>query len=228
MVSKCPLDPRHLKMTAMNQLFKFTRMTELPWAPLYNQRQNNEEQSESSWMYTYAMAGTILFTVLVFLLERILDERQAQAYQKTEFPADLSLTVSKIDSEKAKDEKKNDSSVNDTKDKDISNSNPHQESSKNIDTHKPILPQLKDKFLKAQAYGMDKIQFGMLSSSFHLIESISLLMFGFLPYCWDLSLRLGNRFFFWNESNHEIRITLIFLFITTLVSTVTDLPFELV
>ena len=75
---------------------------------------------------------------------------------------------------------------------------------------------------------MDKIQFGMISSTYDLIESVSFLILGYLPYSWDLSARLGTQFFHWDETSHEIKITLIFLAITTLVSTVTALPFELV
>ena len=142
MVSKCPIDPRRLQMTTASLLSKFVEMTQLPWSPVYNQKQNHGEQNHSSSvMYMYAMVGTILFTVLVFLLERILDERQAQSYQQTEFPMDLSLTVSKIDSDKAKEK---------TTTEDIKDSDANESSAKKIDTHKPILPQLQEKFSKAQ------------------------------------------------------------------------------
>jgi len=229
MVSKSPVDPRKLKLTTAHHYFKFVDMTELPWTPIYTQQQRQRDGDDDSVMYIYAMAGTILFTVLVFLLERILDERQAHAYQKTEFPSDLSLTVSKIDSAKAATATSKDS-LDTTDSKNTTTEESTTTTEKNpIDTHKPILPQLQEKFNKAQHYGRDKIQFGMFSSSYDLMESISFLMLGYLPYCWDLSVRLGGQYMGWkDETQNEIKITLIFLAITTAVSTITSLPFELV
>jgi len=231
MVSKCPIDPRKLKMTTLQSYVKFVSMTELPWTPLYTQKQQHDPRHDSSSiMYTYAMAGTILFTVLVFLLERILDERQAQAYQKTDFPVDLSMTVSKIDSIHANSSSSSNKDTSNTASQEEEKNSSSSDNNTRIDTQKPILPQLQEKFHKAQTYGTDKIQFGMFASTYNLIESISFLILGYLPYIWDISVYIGYHYMNWkgNESQHEIKITLIFLLITTMISTITSLPFELV
>jgi STE24 endopeptidase len=68
----------------------------------------------------------------------------------------------------------------------------------------------------------------MISSTFDTIESVVFLVIGFLPYMWDLSFSLGTKYFGWdNEADNEIKISLIFLFLTTMVGMVTSLPFEL-
>ena len=50
---------------------------------------------------------------------------------------------------------------------------------------------------------------------------------GFLPYTWDISVKLLERNFGWNETNDEIKITLIFLLLSTVIGTITALSFEL-
>ena len=191
-------------------------MTSLPWKSFYTQTSSTE--LEPSVMYTYAMAMTVLFTVFVFSLEHMLDHRQQQAYKITKFPETLEDTVSKIDDEKSSKKKTQEDEKAEEK----------EDTKKNVDTEKPILPQLKEKFTKAQNYGTDKIKFGMFSSVYNLIESVIFLMAGFLPYFWDLSVQLGEKHLGYSESDNEIKITLIFLLITTIIGTITSLPFELV
>jgi len=95
------------------------------------------------------------------------------------------------------------------------------------DHSKPLLPQLHAKFTNAQSYGLDKIGFGMIASAYDTIESVTFLLLGFFPYCWDKSVEIGNTKFGWSESNDEIKITLIFLAFVTIIGTITSLPFEL-
>jgi len=83
--------------------------------------------------------------------------------------------------------------------------------------HKPLLPTLQDKFAKAQAYGRDKMRLGMVSSLYDVVESMAFLLLGFLPYVWDKAAAYGFT---------EIPTSLIFVGLTTVVSTVTSLPFE--
>lgn len=173
---------------------------------------------EPTVMYTYAMAMTILFTVFVFSLEHMLDHRQKEAYKITKFPQMLEDTVSKIDDEKKASKKKTEEDEK-TEEK--------EDKKEDVDTDKPILPKLKDKFTKAQNYGTDKMKFGMFSSVYNLIETVIFLMAGFLPYFWDLSVQLGDKHFGYNEAENEIKVTLIFLLVTTMIGTVTSLPFEL-
>lgn len=139
----------------------------------------------------------------VYALEGTLDARQKIAYQGTEFPAELAKTVSEIDGAK-KTTKKDDGKEDE-----------------------PLLTQLQQKFVNAQAYGLDKINFGMIAGTYDTIESVIFLLIGFLPWAWDLSVKWGQQFFEWNESENEIYISLIFLAIVTVVGTITSLPFEL-
>lgn len=94
--------------------------------------------------------------------------------------------------------------------------------------HKPILPQLKAKFDNSQSYGLDKINFGMISSTYDTFETVVFLLLGFLPYMWDKAVIMGEKYFGWTERENEIKITLIFLVLVTLFGRATSLPFELV
>lgn len=92
---------------------------------------------------------------------------------------------------------------------------------------KPLLPQLQEKFASSQSYGLDKISFAMISSSYDTFETVLFLLLGFLPYIWDKSVQLGDIYFGYTESHNEIKISLIFLALIILVGTITSLPFEL-
>jgi hypothetical protein len=201
--SACPIDVQQVK----RQLREINDKLALPWIPWYTQTgAEAEDPSSLSALEFWAVAATISFTIIVFCLEGNLDARQQDAYRQTEFPAQLETTVSAIDDErkrKAKDES-------------------------NEDEFQPLLPQLQAKFRSAQTYGLDKIQFGMISSAYDTAESVAFILLGFLPFVWDKSVQLGNRWFQWTEAENEIKITLIFLGIVTLIGTVTSLPFELV
>jgi len=171
-------------------------------------------------METYAVALTILFTLVVFVFEHVLDRRQAIAYKGTTFPKQLEIAVSKIDSAKKKtipDASKN------TKDA-ASDSNSKKDG---LDKDKPILPQLRDKFTKSQLYGTDKINYQMICAFYNLTETLVFLLLGFMPYLWDVSVSLGENYVSWNQKDDEIKISLIFLFLTTIIGLVTGLPFEL-
>jgi STE24 endopeptidase len=186
-------------------------MFELPWKPLYTQSGGaassggDEETGETSPLALWIMAGTVAFTILVYSLEGSLDARQKAAYQKTKFPEELSLTVAKIDAERAS--KKSDGNNAD-------------------DDSKPLLEQLQAKFKSSQTYGLDKINFGMFSSTYDVLESVAFLFLGFSPYMWDKSVFLGESWFGFSADD-EIKISLIFLLLVTIVGTITSLPFEL-
>lgn len=93
--------------------------------------------------------------------------------------------------------------------------------------HEALLPKLQEKFKKAQSYGLDKIRFGMIAALYDVLESLSFLLIGFMPYAWDLSLAKGQAWFGWNEKDQEILITLMFLGVVMVVGTMTSLPFSL-
>ena len=177
----------------------------LPWIPRYTQVDPSPESLDdaSPWLL-YSLAATIAFTVLVYGFEGILDARQKVAYQSTSFPEELAKTVSEIDASKT---------TSSTKDGDKE--------------EEPLLTQLQRKFDKAQVYGLDKINFGMIASTYDTVESVAFLLIGFLPWAWDLSVKWGQQFMDWNETDNGIYISLIFLAIVTVVGTITSLPFEL-
>lgn len=160
----------------------------------------------------------------VYALEGYLDSRQRAAYLKTTFPSQLEKTVSEIDRERASEKKKK--PVEEKKDENKSDTAAEVDKKSETDHSKPLLPQLQAKFHNAQTYGLDKINFGMLASMYDTFESVAFLMLGFLPFAWDLSCQLGEQFFGWSQGE-EIKISLIFLFVTSIVGTITSLPFEI-
>eukprot|EP00984_Skeletonema_dohrnii_P017476 scaffold7962_cov67-Skeletonema_dohrnii-CCMP3373.AAC.1 len=172
----------------------------------------------SSLFGDYAIAATILFTLVVFLFEAYLNFRQRKSYHKTDFPRELETTVGNIDRETksaaASADKTEESSKNDDDKKD------------KVDRNAPILPQLKSKFSHAQSYGLDKINFSIFSSTYAVTEEVVFLLYGFYPYVWDKACAVGSKYG-WTETEHEIKITLLFLGIVTIVGTITSLPFEL-
>jgi len=191
----------------------------LPWRPLYTQtfEESGEQDATAIAMETYAVALTILFTIFVFAFEHVLDHRQAKAYKGTTFPKELELAVSKID-----DAKKSGKGEKDGASKEEAESKKAE-----VDKDKPILPQLRERFIKSQAYGTDKINFQMISATYNLVETLVFLLLGFMPFCWDTSISLGGRYFSWNQKEDEIKVSLIFLLLTTIVGIVIGLPFEL-
>eukprot|EP00980_Cylindrotheca_fusiformis_P001700 scaffold388_cov114-Cylindrotheca_fusiformis.AAC.9 len=198
-MSKCPVD--HTKITAA--VTNMNKFLELPWKPLYSQSGGSSSSNDSTLAY-WSLAATVAFTVAVYAFEGHLDTRQKAAYQKTSFPKELEATVSKIDAEREKSTEK-----------------------KEGESSKSLLEQLQDKFKSSQTYGLDKINFGMFASTYDTFESVAFLLLGFLPYLWDKSVELGAAYFNWTASDDEIKISLIFLGLVTVVGTITSLPFEL-
>jgi len=94
--------------------------------------------------------------------------------------------------------------------------------------HSLFLPQLKSKFSKSQAYGYDKITFGIISSIYDTTEILVFMLIGFLPYIWDVATRVGKEGTLFVTVTGEIGISLIFLAFIQLIGMVTSLPFELV
>jgi STE24 endopeptidase len=66
----------------------------------------------------------------------------------------------------------------------------------------------------------------MIASTYDMLESVLFLVLGFLPYTWDKALEIGASWFGYT-AEAEIKITLIFLLLVTIVGTFTALPFEL-
>jgi len=206
---------------------------DLPWKPIYTQstgefdwaggisagKDATGDGSFSPLTY-WSLAGTIAFTLLVYVVEGHLDARQKKSYQITDFPKELEKTVAKIDAQKKEPTTEPESSEGDeTKEGDDENKS-------SIDKDRPLLEQLQKKFESSQAYGMDKINFGMIAGTYETFESIAFLLLGFAPFLWDQSVRIGGTYL-GIKSDEEIKITLLFLFLQSLIESVKSLPFEL-
>jgi hypothetical protein len=228
-MSKCPVDPRNIVKAIVTAIvFPMNKMMlDLPWKPLYTQSGGGTNNEEPSVMATWSLAATIAFMVVVYCFEGSLDARQKAAYLKTTFPKELELTVAKIDADRAVSQTtKKPKEAEEKKAADDNDDDGTTNKKDKVDDSKPLLGQLQAKFTSSQAYGLDKINFGMLSSTYDIIESIAFLLLGFLPYMWDMATSLGATWLGWTPDD-EIKITLVFLLLVTLVGTVTSLPFEL-
>lgn len=191
----------------------------LPLTPQYTQT-GGTAKAATSLFGDYAVAATLAFTLIVFLFEAYLNFRQRKSYHKTEFPRELETTVGNIDREtksaaaatEKKEESKTSSNGKDKKDK--------------VDRNAPLLPQLQSKFSKSQSYGLDKVNFSIFSSIYAVAEEVIYVLYGFTPYVWDTACNIGSKYG-WTETENEIKITLIFFGIVTIIGTITSLPFEL-
>jgi STE24 endopeptidase len=216
---------------------------DLPWKTIYSQStgefdwaggisaaattttdNNDDDESTFSPLAYWSLAGTIGFTLLVYFLEGNLDARQKKSYQIIEFPKELEKTVAKIDAQKKNDESS--SSTDDDDDNNNKTSKKNDDKKDSIDKDKPLLEQLQAKFKSSQTYGLDKINFGMIAGTYETFESIVILLVGIMPFLWDQSVKLGGTYLGVN-SDEEIKISLIFLLLQTIVGTITGLPFEL-
>ena len=200
---------------------------DLPWKPIYTQSTgefdwaggisaaNDATDDSFSPLMHWSLAGTIAFTLFVYVVEGHLDARQKRSYQITEFPKELENTVAKIDSQKKE-------TGEDDKTKDGEDDN----DKSSIDKDKPLLDQLQEKFKSSQAYGMDKINFGMIAGTYETFESVAFLLLGITPFLWDQSVRLGGTYL-GIKGDEEIKITLVFLFLQSLIESIKSLPFEI-
>ena len=197
----------------------------LPLTPKYTQTGGTSSAAAASLFGDYAVFATIAFTLVVFLFEAYLNFRQRKSYHKTDFPRELALTVGRIDSESkaASSSAASSTSAEATKDE---SSKDNDDKKKKVDRDAPLLPQLQSKFSKSQSYGLDKINFSIFSSTYAVTEEVIFLLYGFLPYVWDKACTVGSRYG-WTETENEIKITLIFMGLVTIIGTVTSLPFEL-
>ena len=216
---------------------------DLPWKPIYTQSKGEFDWSGGisaangatsddepfSPLAFWSLAGTVGFTLLVYLFEGNLDARQKRSYMLTSFPQELAQTVSRIDlqNKKEKSTSVTEKSNGDKKDVKDNDSKPKQVKSKDsIDKDKALLEQLQAKFKTSQEYGLDKINFGMIAGSYETLESIVILLTGLMPFFFDSSVRLG-RLYLGMKGDEEIRISLIFLLLQTIFGTITGLPFEI-
>eukprot|EP01102_Stenamoeba_stenopodia_P018849 TRINITY_DN6985_c0_g1_i1.p1 TRINITY_DN6985_c0_g1~~TRINITY_DN6985_c0_g1_i1.p1 ORF type:complete len:459 (+),score=115.40 TRINITY_DN6985_c0_g1_i1:90-1379(+) len=83
-----------------------------------------------------------------------------------------------------------------------------------------------EKFTKMIEYGSEKLRFGIFSDFIKTIHSLAILFFGGMPWLWARSGEVLERFDFAAE-DHEILRSVVFLVISQLYNTFTELPFSL-
>jgi len=181
--------------------------SKLPWKPYYIQDGNqiDEKPMESSLVAQWSLSCTVAFIIIVFVVENYLNQRQHRAYQVADFPKRVESVVGKLDWEASK--KKN-------RDAKSEQNN--------------LLPKLRMKFNESQSYGIDKIKFDMVSALYRTIESIAILLFGFLPYIWDTAKSIGSKGFSQFHIESEMGTALIFLLMVTIIGMITHLPLDYV
>jgi STE24 endopeptidase len=86
-----------------------------------------------------------------------------------------------------------------------------------------------DVFQKSSLYGADKLSFSRFETCCSFIFSLYLLLAGWFPYAWDLSINSRNHLITTPLSPlmSEIVTTLLFVFLTSAVDTIFSLPFSL-
>jgi len=82
-----------------------------------------------------------------------------------------------------------------------------------------------EKFLKAQLYGLDKSNFGFITSAFGQVESTLILVLGGIPFLWNYSTNLLGRYGYGPE--YEVSISLLMLLLAMIFEMVIGLPFGL-
>jgi STE24 endopeptidase len=209
---------------------------DLPWKPIYTQstgefdwaggisaaKDANDDEPFSPLTY-WSLAGTIAFTLFVYVVEGHLDARQKKSYQITEFPEELGKTVAKIDATRKETATEPDGSESEKPKEGDADDDEHKSS---IDRDKPLLEQLQEKFKSSQTYGMHKINFGMIAGTYETFESVAFLLLGLTPFLWDQSVRLGETYL-GIKKDEEIKITLLFLFLQAFLESIKSTPFEL-
>lgn len=101
-------------------------------------------------------------------------------------------------------------------------------------THK-VPKELADKidhktFLKAKEYAIDKANFAFISSCHGQIQTTVTILFFLIPFFWDLSSEIMTSQLGLTKSRtteYEVFQALVFTFITSLVSTIINLPFSI-
>jgi len=221
------------------------KFLDLPWKPYYTQLHVGFERNDRdpfNWfeqnvsLENLTVALTILVTISIYTFEHILDERQRKMYYSREFPKDLEEVVREIDRD---DERSGDKlcKSEDVSHDEVEGKNDEKKVGKK-EAKKPMLPQLISKFDKSQHYSLDKLSFGILHDAYTTMETIVFILLGALPYTWDMAFNVVQQYYPWSntqiatfdsksyESHHEVVITLVFFAITTLLGTVSSLPWD--
>jgi len=162
----------------------------------------------------------IVFALVVYLWETYLDTRQRSrlASKGGVVPSKLAALVKKLDEEALKALKK-EPPKREAADKG------EEKSEKKIEDGK-MLEKMTSEAPKFQAYGLDKITFGMVKGLFGFCQEHGLVLLGMLPYMWDLASGLVGRLGY-DPSESEIFVSLAFAGVYTVIETVLELPWSL-
>lgn len=242
---------KSLKVNVLRPIMTFVasdklKFLDLPWKPYYTQLHvglEGKERDLFNWfeqslsIEVLAVALTILVTITIYTMEHYLDERQKKMYKVTEFPKDLEEVVKEIDEDEVNDENDENEDVHEEGEV-VEDDCGGKKKEKNREQRKKMLPQLLSKFSKSQHYSLDKLSFGILHDAYTIIETVVFILMGALPYTWNLSLRMTQKWYPWSnrsvatldsdyESQHEIVITLVFFILTTVLGTITSLPWDI-
>lgn len=85
-------------------------------------------------------------------------------------------------------------------------------------------------FMKARAYSIDKSRFGFIASIFSQLQSTATIVYFLLPYLWDVSHQIMSATFGFSKSESiewEIFQSLTFVLLTSVISTLVNLPFSI-
>mmetsp|Transcript_44567 Transcript_44567/g.90032 ORF Transcript_44567/g.90032 Transcript_44567/m.90032 type:complete len:494 (-) Transcript_44567:100-1581(-) len=165
----------------------------------------------------------LLFTIVVFVWEFYLDYRQSSRLSTMGgvVPGDLAALVKRLDDEavkRSKTQPSKETAADSTADK--------KEEDKKIEDGK-ILETMTKEAPKFQAYGIDKMSFGMVKSLWGLLFDNGLLLLGLFPYLWDMAVVVGEYFGYTDPVAAEIPISIIFLGLQTAMDTVLSTPWSL-
>eukprot|EP00053_Salpingoeca_punica_P016765 m.159418 g.159418 ORF g.159418 m.159418 type:complete len:471 (-) comp17038_c0_seq3:2087-3499(-) len=83
-----------------------------------------------------------------------------------------------------------------------------------------------EKFEQARAYNLDRINFGAWKATFNVVETVGMLVLGWLPFSWALSGQLISAVPMLAGSG-EVTQSIVFLLINTLADTAIDLPWTI-
>ncbi|OQR99292.1 CAAX prenyl protease 1 [Achlya hypogyna] len=174
--------------------------------------------TEAGWQPSTVpyLEGTLLFIVIIYLSETYLDYRQHSKLHERTLPPKLAAAIAQVDefnaAKKAATPKKPTDEAADTHD-----------SATPEDAPLTLLAQTEAKFEKSRLYSLDKSTFGFISDAIQELDSIVLLLAGYLPYVWSLSGRIVAA---WGVSG-EIPQSLVFVSLTMAKDLVFQLPFGL-
>lgn len=148
-----------------------------------------------------AAKGGVVPPALASLVKKLDDDSLKRAAKEAKAGGSL---ASKIDSEEKKEE----------------------EDEKKIEDGKVLEAMTKDA-PKFQAYGLDKLSFGMVKSTWSFAQDNGLLMAGLFPFLWDKSCVIAASLGYEDAVASELVVSLVFVGLQTAMDTLLSLPWAI-